>query len=308
MPRIIQSDTADTIELAELVEALEMSDFDPRDEDCFASWGEMLKKLANNRSFLSDLIISELKGRFSEQKEFSDYNSQVMMLYNRSNRFAIRANFWPALTDQVVKYSGTRAFLYNVAHNHNFSFLTVGYLGPGYWSDYYECNYEQIIGYDGEKVDLTFIEKARLEPGKVMLYRKHKDVHRQLPADAMSVSLNIMEPLMGGDYIDQYGFDIESGRISTIMNWLRIEPLLALSAHFGGEKGKDLLHHYAARHPSSRVRMSAINAQAGVAGDLDARIELFEQAARSSDAYVSAMAAKQAHSLERGRTWLERQV
>ena len=50
-----------------------------------------------------------------------------------------------------------------------------------------------VVGFPGEEVNLRFIEKSRLDQGKVMLYRAHQDVHLQLPADAMSVSLNILE-------------------------------------------------------------------------------------------------------------------
>ena len=264
----------------------------------------MLKKLANNRSFLADVVIDELKDRCSGQVAKNSYSSQVIMLHNSSMRFMIRANFWPALTDSVIKHSGTAPFFYGMAHDHNFSFLTVGYLGPGYWSDYYEFDYEKAVGYDGEKVDLKFVEKARLDEGKVMLYRAHRDVHLQLPADAMSVSLNIVETMNGSDYRDQYGFDVDSGQVTAIMNVMSIEPLLSLSAHFGGEKGKELLDHYATRHPSSRVQLSAINAQASVAGDLDQRIAVYEQAARSPDRYVAAMAAMRIRDLENGRAWL----
>lgn len=305
MPRVIEAETEESIELGDLVEALETGDFDARDEDNLASWGGMLKKLANNRSFLADIVVDELKSRCSGQFGVNDYNSQVIMLYAKSDRFVLRANFWPALTDSVVKHSGTAPFLYDVPHDHNFSFLTVGYLGPGYWSDYYEADYDRIVGFEGEKVDLRFIEKARLEPGKVMLYRRHRDVHRQLPADAMSVSLNIMEAVKGGDYLDQYVFDTERSCIATIMNRLPVEPLLALSAHFGGEKGKELLDHYARHHPSPRAQMSAIGAQAAAAGSLDDRIAVFESAAQSADPYVAAMAALRARKLAEGRGYFE---
>ena len=43
----------------------------------------------------------------------------------------------------MFKASGISPFFYHVPHDHNFSFLTVGYLGPGYWSEYYEYDYER---------------------------------------------------------------------------------------------------------------------------------------------------------------------
>jgi hypothetical protein len=308
MPRVIETATEESISLADLVESLESGDFDPRDEDNFASWGEALKKLANNRNFLADLVVDELKDRCRSQLRDNQYSSQVILLHSASSRFVMRANFWPAMEDSVVRNSGTSPFFYGVAHDHNFSFLTVGYLGPGYWSEYYDYDYEQVTGYPGEKVDLRFVEKSRLEPGKVMLYRAHRDVHNQLAADSMSVSLNIIGSTATNQFQDQYRFDPETSTIDAIINRISIEPLLALSAHFGGGDGLDLLDSFAAGHPSDRIRFLALQARAAAAGSVDDRIALYEQAARSGNRYVSACATVEAAKLERGRAWLEGQL
>jgi hypothetical protein len=204
----------------------------------------------------------------------------------------------------VVRHSGTDPFFYGVPHDHNFSFLTVGYLGPGYWSDYYEYDYGDVAGYPGEKVDLRFVEKARLEEGKVMLYRAHKDVHLQLPADAMSVSLNIVEVSHSSVFRDQYRFDIESATIDGIMTRTSLEPMLALAAHFGGGEGEDLLANFAASHPSDRVRWSALRARAAAQSTLDARIATFEEGTRADSLLVSAMARREIGRLEAGRAWI----
>jgi hypothetical protein len=305
MPRVIDTDAADAITLDELGELLETQAFDPEDEDCFASWGPALKRLANNRSFLGDLVIEELKDRCEGQAQSNQYTPQVIMLPVRSRKFAMRANFWPAMGDSVVHNSGVSPFFYHVPHDHNFSFLTVGYLGPGYWSEYYEYDYDEVIGFTGEKVKLRYVEKARLEPGKVMLYRAHKDVHNQLPADEMSISLNIIGSSETHPFRDQYRFDLERGEIAGTINRVAIEPLLALSAHFGGEAGIDLLDTFAAGHPSDRIRFLALKARASSLGGLDERIALYERAARLPNRYFSAMAGREAEQLKRGRGWIE---
>ena len=305
MPRLIETHTAETLELEDLVEMLEGGPFDPEDEDCFASWGPALRKLGNNRRFLADIAIAELKDRVRGQLRNNQYTPQVIMLHSRSSKFTIRANLWPAEGDSIVYNSGASPFFYHIPHDHNFSFLTVGYLGPGYWSEYYEYDYEGVTGYAGEEVDLRFVEKSRLEQGKVMLYRAHRDVHNQLPADAMSVSINILGNSLSHRFRDQYRFDTKGSRIDGIMNRVEIEPLLALSAHFGGDEGRDLLDSFAARHPSERVRYMALKAQAGAAPDLDGRIETFQRGARSDSLLVSAMAAREATRLESGRPWIE---
>ncbi|MEA3013762.1 MAG: hypothetical protein QOD42_2307 [Sphingomonadales bacterium] len=304
MPRLIEAETSERLELAELVEMLETGDFDSQDEDNFASWGVQLKKLANDRDFLADMMIAELKQRCDGQIRDNQYSAQVVMLHGRSSRFMMRANFWPSLTDSVVRHSGTDPFFYGVPHDHNFSFLTVGYLGPGYWSDYYEYDYGEVVGYPGEAVNLRFVEKARLDEGKVMLYRAHKDIHLQLPADAMSVSLNIVEASHSSAFRDQYRFDLESGAIDGIMTRTSLEPMLALAAHFGGGEGEDLLASFAAAHPSDRIRWCAMRARAAALPTLDARIATFEEGTRTDSLLVSAMARREIARLEAGRAWL----
>lgn len=305
MPRLIAADTEDAWSLAELVEHIETGGLDTSDEDNFASFGFALKKLGNNRAFLADLMIAELKDRCEDQVRDNQYSSQVVILHVSKAGYLIRANFWPALEDSVVRHSGTDPFLYHVPHDHNFSFLTVGYLGSGYWSDYYEYDYGKVVGYPGEAVDLRFVEKARLDRGKVMLYRAHRDVHKQLPADDMSVSLNILETNPSAPFRDQYKFDVETNRIASVMTLMSLEPMLALTAHFGGGNGTDLLADFAASHPSDRVRWFALRARAAALPALDDRIAVFAEGARSGSRLVAAMAGHEAAKLEAGRAWLE---
>jgi len=304
VPRVIDCPTEERLELDELVEMLETGDFDSQDEDNFASWGIQLKKLANDRNFLADMMIAELKQRCDGQVRDNQYSAQVVMLHGRSSKFIMRANFWPALKDSVVRHSGTDPFFYGVPHDHNFSFLTVGYLGPGYWSDYYEYDYGEVVGYPGEDVNLRFVEKSRLDEGKVMLYRAHKDIHLQLPADAMSVSLNIVETSHSSAFRDQYRFDLATAKIEGIMTRMSLEPMLALAAHFGGGEGMDLLASFADSHPSDRIRWCALRARAAAAPTLDGRIAVFEAGARADSLLVAAMAKREVARLEAGRAWI----
>lgn len=305
MPRLIAAQTDERVELGDLVEMLETGPFDPADDECFASWGGALKKLANNRDFLADFAIEELKQRCAGQLTQNQYGAQVIMLHTGSDKFMIRANFWPGMTDSIVRNSGTDPFFYGMAHDHNFSFLTVGYLGPGYWSDYFEYDYGEVTGYTGEKVDLRFVERSRLDLGKVMLYRAHRDVHLQLPADSMSISLNILGVEQNQELRDQYRFNIERMEIEDILSRSPIEPLLALSAYFGGQKGEELLESFAAGHPSERIRFAALKARAAAAGNLDQRLSLYERATTGSSAFVRAMAKREAERIEKGRAWIE---
>lgn len=307
MPRVIPTDADDAIELGDLIEMLDAGEFDARDEECFLSWGPALKRLANNRRFLADLVIEELKTHCANQVNENPYGPQVIMLYTKSKKFGVRANFWPAMSDSVVRSSGPDHFVYGLPHDHNFSFLTVGYLGPGYWSDYYEYDYDRVDGLPGESVPLRFIEKSKLDLGKVMLYRAHRDVHLQFPADEMSVSLNITGSCHSLMFRDQYEFDVQRGVVKRILTSVALGQLLALSAHFGGEKGQELLDTYVRTHPSDRIRAQALKAQASAYATANERIAHFERAARQGNRFVSGAARLEVEKIERSRGWIEGQ-
>jgi len=305
MPRVIACDETDSIELGDLITALNEEGFDPADEDSFAAAGPLLKRLANNRSYLADIAVAELKDRCARESLDSPYGPQVIMLHRASEKYFIRANFWPSERDSVFKTSGNSPFFYHVPHDHNFSFLTVGYLGPGYWSEYYEYDFDAATGVPGEKVDLRFIEKSRLEPGKVMLYRAHRDVHNQLPADEMSVSINIMHASPAIPFLNQYRFDVKTCKIAGILNKSSTEALLALAAHQREGNGRDLVENFAARHPCERIRFAALRELAAAESDVDAALERL-LAGGNGSAFVAEMSAIEAAKLSSGRGWIER--
>src|SRR4028118_990043 len=105
MPLTIDCGKADAaIELAELVDTLQ-DRFDPRDEQGLAQWGPALRSLANNRRFLGDLAIEELKQHCSGQTARNQYSAQVILLHSQRD-FVIRANLWPSESDSVYQNSG----------------------------------------------------------------------------------------------------------------------------------------------------------------------------------------------------------
>ena len=262
---------------------------------------------ANDRRFLADMMMAELKQRCAGQLKDNQYSAQVVMLHaHPDSKFVLRANFWPALKDSVVRHSGPDPFFYGVPHDHNFSFLTVGYLGPGYWSDYYEYDYENVVGIPGEDVDLKFVEKARLDLGKVMLYRAHRDVHNQLPADEMSVSINVMHATPALPFLSQYRFDVKERKIAGILSRTSAEALLALAVHHGGGNGRDLVESFAASHPCDRIQFAALRELAAAEPDVDAQLERLGQGRDSANAFVAAMSALEGKRLAAHRSWIER--
>lgn len=293
MPRLIDPGEGDAISLDELVEVLDASDFDVRDEASFASLGPLLARLGRNRDFLGDMVLAELKARCSGQSAMNSYGAQVFLLRPSNGRYVLRANFWPARNDPVVRASGTAPFFYDVPHDHNFPFLTYGYSGPGYWSDYYEYDPSAIAGVPGEVAGLRFIERSRLEPGKLMLYRTGIDVHAQLPPDSFSVSLNILGHDLAQPWRDQLRFDVTNGTVAQGLTTAPSEALVALAAAFGGSNGVDLAEDFAVAHPSPRMRFTALSALAGLEETACGRAAVYEHGLRDASDYVARRAAQE---------------
>ena len=305
MARVIAGDEDRSLALGDVVAALNDELFDPADEDSLAAAAPWLKGLANNRDFLAEIAVAELKDRCTRQSLENRYSSQVIMLHRASEKYFIRANFWPSPRDSVYKMSGGSPFFYHVPHDHNFSFLTVGYLGSGYWSEYYEYDYSRVTGVPREKVDLRFIEKARLEQGKIMLYRAHRDVHNQLPADDLSVSINIMEASPRLPFLAQYEFDVKNCEVARILNRSSTEALLALAANHDSGDARDLVESFAVSHPCDHVRFAALRELADSQPDVDDGLEILARGTFSPNALIAQMSAIEMSQRQTHRAWIE---
>ena len=279
MPRVIECSDARAIGVEECSDGLNASGFDPRDEASLLDAARLLRQLSNNQTFLGDLLIDQLTARHRDDPQDSAYGPQAIMLSRPDGGdFFLRAAIWPSAQDHVVRASGDASFAYGLAHDHNFDFLTVGYFGPGYWSDYYDYDYEAVAGAVGEVAGLRFVERSRLSPGKLLHYRAHRDVHAQLPPDALSVSLNVMHASGAQGWLDQYAFDIPGNRIARVLSHSASEAFLRIAVGLGGEEAMTLAHHFARHHPSDRMRFHALDALAGAARSADERDEIWRMA------------------------------
>lgn len=297
MPRVIDYRDDTACDLGDCLAALHEGGFKPYEEESLLHAATWLRRLGNNRDFLGDLLLEELKQGVAAAEEASSYGPQVVMLSELGREYYMRANFWPSPTEHMFRASGKSAFSYELPHDHNFDFLTLGYFGPGYGSDYYEYDYDKVVGGIGEKAGLRFIERSTLDPGKLMLYRAHVDVHSQLPPESLSVSLNIMHAGGAQGWLDQYKFDVEKDEISGIVSPGGSEIFLRVAVGLGGEEAHDLAHNFAGSHPSDRMRLVALEAQAGVLAE-DERDQLWRRAESSGSRLVAMEATRRRRELE----------
>jgi hypothetical protein len=265
MPRVIDFEGAEApaCDLGTCVAALEAGGLDPLDEGSLLLAAHWLRRLGNDRDFLAGLMLAELAGRHREEPAASAYGPQVIMLSPTGGEVYLRANIWPSREESMFRASGGAHFAYGLPHDHNFDFLTLGYFGPGYWSDYWEYDFEAVAGAVGEPAGLRFAGRERLEPGKLLHYRAHRDVHSQLPPDSLSVSLNVMHAGGAQGWLDQYRFDVETNKIAGVLGPGASEVFLRIAVSLGGEEALDLAEHFATSHPSDRMRLVAFEAQAG---------------------------------------------
>lgn len=282
MALTLQTGEATPCTLEDCLAALDQSGFDPDDAGSLHHAAHWLARLAANRDFLADLALQDLKAG-CHREGGQGYSPQVIMLGAARPGWFLRANIWPSAQEAVLRDSGEAAFVYGLPHDHNFSFMTVGYHGPGYRSDHYEVDPQTLAGVPGERVALRFVETSVLTPGRVMLYRASRDVHCQYAPQALSVSLNLMHSAPGQRWQDQYRYDLEDGTIAGILTRCTADALANLSLALGAGNARDLLEHCASAHPLDRIRWSAIQALARAEPNSDGREDLLRcHAARAS--------------------------
>jgi hypothetical protein len=268
---------------------------DLRDIDSIASSAQMLRALANDRT----MIIKKLNERVENFLTGGTIASAQALLLGLGNDFYVRANIWPAITDMANGRAYQDQFAYNFAHDHNYTFMTVGYLGPGYETEIYEYDYDRVEGYIGESVDLRFLEKVKFGAGMVMLYRANRDVHIQFAPEELTITINLMVSLPEVRIRDQYYFDVGKRAIASYPPELQSTSrtsFVRLSGYVGDGDTQELLTDLAARHPCRRTRLAAFEAQCRLQPGHVA--EIWEKACSDSAPLVANTARRRLKDLE----------
>lgn len=260
----IHCDVKDPITAEEYIEHI-LQNVDITDAESLIEAAPHLRALAANKNIVLDVFNKNLES-YVNHRRTSQYNPQSFIIASHMSKeksFFLRGNIWSAISkNNTVQALEERVFTYNIAHDHNFYFMTVGYHGPGYTTRIYEYDHALTAGYIGERVDLKFLEETTLPVGKVMLYRPGKDVHLQLPPEEMSISLNLMIADSADQSREQYFFDVDSKKIvgypfSAAV--FRRSSLIQLAGHFADDRTIELLMDIALNQPGARNRVTAID-------------------------------------------------
>ena len=251
----------ESISLEDYTSLLEKGGYDlTRENDLIAS-APLLKKLSNNKDFLIDRAFAELKNCLQFQ-ETNVYGPQVLLLH-ANRHYYIRANIWKPVSSLEMQVPG---FSYDVCHDHNFSILTVGYLGPGYQSRTYTYDNARCVGISGEAVGLNDEEVFTLSEGKVALYRAKRDVHIQLPPERLSVSINLI-PNTASQRELQFQIDESSRTICSYLGFTGAEVAIRIAGLMGSRECLEALTDIARQHPSQKIRAAALASQLRIARD-----------------------------------------
>lgn len=131
----------------------------------------------------------------------------------------VRANVWPRIR-QATHFEAQERLLYayELPHNHDFSFLTVGHFGEGYATDLYEVDPDSVTGQHGQQVTLFNHRRETLSEGRVLAFSAYSDLHTQYPPeDGLAISINLILLEKRAER-EQVFFDLENSRVISHAN------------------------------------------------------------------------------------------
>lgn len=288
MPLLDETVETKEIGLDEFIASFE-EEVDLYDDESILAASHLLKKLANNKHLVSGYINKQIDSYVNGHGMQANGPQSLMLGSGRG--FLVRANIWiPAKVTGVFRSYEERLYSYGVAHDHNFTFSTVGYFGPGYTTDLFEYSREGVAGFVGEKVELKYSGTEALTPGKVMVFREGVDVHVQHPPSSLSISINVLIPAREQKDQDQYFFDLESSAITGMPEFAlshQRATIVGLAGFLANSNTISTLIDLVESSPCKRIREAALNAIARTENISNAdRLRVYTRAAGDEDAIV----------------------
>lgn len=287
-------DESDAISLQDFQDAVEKQ-VDPDDPRSMMKVGREIVKLANNPHLLADGFSKQLG--LWKRGLFTLYSPQSAVL-SSFGRFHVRVNFWPKLpSDPRRRTILARLLSYDRYHDHNFSFLTTNFFGPGYETELFSYDYDEVEGFLGEKVELNYEGRFKLERGNVFLFQQGIDIHSQVPPGEISGSINLMvKSARGAVPEEQYEFDVERGRLSGYVDSIvrKQSSLMGFCREFGDSETVRVVESLALSHPSKSMRATACQALAVLAPRVEVRDSVLQRAKTDDESRLVRESAERA--------------
>lgn len=229
--------------------------------------GQLLQRFAKNPFVLRELI--ERKGGLDAMRD-TFVPPQTFLLGN-GQRFGVRLNVWPKPTGAAYADKERLLYAYGLAHNHDFSFLTVGYFGPGYTTDLYVVSPEQTLRPSGSRVDLSDHRFEQLSEGRVLAFDAFTDLHEQHEPADLSISINVIPIIKPSQRYEQALFDTANSRLIEPANNRsgRIVTTIEVAAAFPSDRTENILDQFAAAAVQPRIQEAVGNARSRLSRPLE---------------------------------------
>jgi len=249
-----------SISLTEFIKVLDEK-FDPLNPESLIDCSEDFHKLSNNENLLVDFISEELQKANNSFQSSNNYKPHSFSLYACADYY-IRANIWKPISNSQYRNWNKEIYKSLNTHDHNFYFLTVGYMGGGYTTEIWEYDYDKINFILNEKIELRYLEKTKLTKGKVMFYRASKDIHLQYPPKEYSISLNVIPNDKRLFRKEQLFFDVNSKTVSRISNNVGSgrHLITKLASLYGNKRTIDLLEIISKTHELPFIKLKSLEA------------------------------------------------
>lgn len=263
MVKVYEFDAPQPLGLEEFFAAVDRIEHPSGTEEFVAECARLLSNLNSD----TELIRHHIERHGGIQSARSTFvTPQYFMLGRHDSRFGsigLRVNFWFPIEGGQFYSRERDLYAYEMAHNHDFRFLTIGHFGPGYVTELCEVDPDSIQGVPGEKVQLKNHRTEQLSLGKVLYFEPYSDVHIQHPPKQLSISINLLLILGEKCKREQYEFDLRSSRL---VGPVALGPVgrtlscLDFASYFADDATKELFRSFANDHPFARVRDAASRA------------------------------------------------
>ncbi|WP_154582318.1 hypothetical protein [Stenotrophomonas maltophilia] len=132
------------------------------------------------------------------------------------------------------------------------------------------------------------------------VYRAFTDVHRQIPPERFSISVNIMEHSLRSVTMNQYEFSPEATTISSVINRSSASTMFMIAAGSSDGQAPEILMDIFRSHPMERVRMAALEALIAHSQSAQDALNLTGLVRRCSSSFMRGRARQIASRIEEG--------
>lgn len=241
----------DTISLPEFHAAVDALQAPKYGVEYLQACAVLLTRLANNKDLFWDMIAA-CQDQTALARIFSPPQSFTLGI---GETHYLRINFWlPKDNHSEYAEHQRELYAYQLAHNHDFRFMTVGYFGSGYQTDVYEMDAARVRGEAGEVVELKRHQRLQLHPGRVIYFAPYDDVHVQHEPQDISISINLI--FIGEERLrEQLLIDVAQSKVievPQISNLSRLITTMEIAALCGNQDTAVLLQQLG-EHRNPRV-------------------------------------------------------